>query len=337
MRRRIRDLKRREFITLFGSTIVATPRAAIAQSNQIKRLGVLSSFGEHDPQGQAEIKALQQALHELGWTSGRNMHVEYRWFANQVDRAATFSKELVSLQPDAILARATPGIIALARETKTIPTVFVSVSDPVGQGLVSNLAKPGGNITGFTAFEFSMGGKLLQTLKQIAPAVKQVAVVYNPKTAPYFQSFLQAIEPAGAASAVAPTATPVHSVAELDSAIISAGQRMPESGLIFISDGFTTTHRKRIIALTSERRVPAIYAFRAFVLDGGLVAYGIDTTDLFRRAATYLDRVLRGTKPGELPIQQPTKFDLAINLKTARAIGLDVPPTLLAVANEVIE
>jgi putative ABC transport system substrate-binding protein len=275
-------------------------------------------------------------LQELGWVNGRNIQIEYRWFANQVDRAQTLAKELVNLRPDVILARATPGIAALVQETKTIPIVFVSVSDPVGQGFVSSLAHPGGNITGFTAFEFSMGGKLMQTLKEIAPAIKQAAVVFNPRTAPYFQSFLRSIEVAAVSSGVASTAAPVHSVVDLEVAISSLG-RQPNGGLIFLSDGFSMTNRRLIIDLAARHRVPAIYSFRAFALDGGLVAYGIDTVDLFRRAAPYLDRVLRGEKPGDLPIQQPTKFELAINLRTAKAIGLDVSPNLIALADEVIE
>jgi putative ABC transport system substrate-binding protein len=329
-------MRRREFITLVGSAVVMPLAADAQQVARPRQVAVLNSFGEGDPQGQAELKAFQRGLEDLGWSAERNVHFEYRWFANNVERARTFAKELVGLQPDVIFARATPSVEALLQLTQAIPIVFVSVSDPVGQGFVSNLARPGGNITGFTAFEFSIGGKLVQTLKEVAPSVRRAAVIFNPKTAPYFQLFLNSIESAAAPLPVQTVAVPLHEASDIEGAIATFA-REPDGGLIFISDGFSMSNRKTVIALAARHRLPAIYPFRVFVTDGGLVAYGVDPIEQFRRAASYVDRILRGERPGELPIQQPTKFELVINLRTAKTLGLTVSPALLARADEVIE
>jgi len=323
-------------MTLLGGA-AAWPLAAHAQQgDRIRRLAVLNSFSESDPQGQAEMMAFLRALEEMGWLAKRNIHIEYRWFANNVEHARAYAKELVDLRPDAILARATPSVAALLQFTQTIPVVFVSVSDPVGQGFVASLARPGGNITGFTAFEFSIGGKLMQILREIAPSVQRVGVIFNPKTAPYFRSFLDAIETAATKQSVQTIAVPLHQADEIEGAV-AAFAREPNGGLIFPSDGFSTSNRSIVIGLAARYRLPAIYSWPIFVKDGGLAAYGIDLIDLFRRSANYVDRILRGEHPGELPIQQPIKFELMLNLKTAKVLGLAVPPMLLARADEVIE
>jgi putative ABC transport system substrate-binding protein len=328
-------MRRREFISMVAGTAV-WPLAARAQGDRLRRLGVLNSFGESDPQGQAEMNAFLRTLEDAGWSAKRNIHIDYRWFANNVERARVFAKELVDLRPDVILARATPSVAALVQFTRTIPIVFVSVSDPIGQGFVTSLARPGGNITGFTAFEFSIGGKLMQTLKEIAPSVQRVAVIFNPKTAPYFQLFLNAIEAAAAMQSVETVAVPLHQAGEIEGAIAAFASE-PNGGLIFPSDGFSTSNRSIIVKLAARHGLPALYSWPVFVKDGGLAAYGIDLIDLFRRSANYVDRILRGEHPGKLPIQQPIKFELVINLKTAKALGLEVPPMLLARTDEVIE
>jgi putative ABC transport system substrate-binding protein len=292
-------------------------------------------FVASDPEGQARIKAFQSALQDLGWMDGRSIQIDYRW-ANNAELMQTSAKELVEWQPDVILVSTTPGVTAVTRATRTIPIVFVQVNDPVGQGLVQSLSKPGGNATGFSAFEFSLGGKWLEILKDIAPRVARVAVIFNPSTAPYFGSFLQPLTAAASSLAVEPIATPVHEDAEIERAVVMFAQ-VPHGALIVLPDTFTLVNRAQIIALAHQHRLPAIYAFRYFVSDGGLISYGINTIDLYRRAAAYVDRILRGEKPSDLPIQLPTKYELVVNLRTAKALGLAVPETLLARADEVIE
>jgi ABC-type uncharacterized transport system substrate-binding protein len=330
-------MRRREFIALLGGAAAWPLAAGAQQPERIRRIGVFVNLAEGDREGQASVEAFQRGLREFGWVEGRNVQVDYRWSPDaDTRRIRTAATDLVASKPDLILASATEGLEAFSDATKTIPIVFVSVSDPVGQGFVSNLARPGGNITGFTAFEFSMGGKWIEILKEIAPKLARVAVLFNPKTAPYFASFLRSIE-TGAASAGLPwTAVPVNDAAEIEPKI-TAFAREPDGGLICPSDSFTSVHRKTIISLAASLRLPTIYTWREFAPDGGLVTYGIDRVDLYRRAAPYVDRILRGAHPGELPIQQPTKFEFVINLKTAKALGLDVPPTLIARADEVIE
>jgi putative ABC transport system substrate-binding protein len=331
-------MRRREFITLLGGAAAVWPVAArTQQTERVRRVGVFVNLAEGDREGQRSIEALQNGLRELGWIEGRNIHVDYRWSPGaDTSRIRASAVDLVASKPDLILASATEGLAAFSDATRTIPIVFVSVSDPVGQGFVSNLARPGGNITGFTAFEFSMGGKWIEILKEIAPKIARVAVLFNPKTAPYFASFLRSIE-TGAVSVGLPwVGVPVNEVVEIEPAI-TAFAREADGGLICPSDSFTSVHRKTIIPLAMSHRLPTIYTWREFATDGGLVTYGIDRVDLYRRAAPYVDRILRGAHPGDLPIQQPTKFELVINLKTAKALGLDVPLHLQQHADEAIE
>src|SRR5262245_22591778 len=331
-------MRRREFITLVGGAAAAWPIAARAQQTErARRIGVFINLAEGDREGQRSIVAFQSGLRDLGWIEGRNIQVDYRWSPGaDTSRMRAIAADLVASKPDLVLASATEGLAEFSNATRSIPIVFVSVSDPVGQGFVSNLARPGGNITVFTAFEFSMGGKWIEILKQIAPRLGRVAVLFNPNTAPYFASFLRSIE-AGAASVRLPwIATPVNAAAEIEPAI-TAFARAPGGVLICPSESFTSVHRRKIIALAASHRLPTIYVWREFAPDGGLVTDGIDRVDLYRRAVPYVDRILRGGNPGELPIQQPTKFELVINLKTANALGLQIPDKLLALADEVIE
>jgi putative tryptophan/tyrosine transport system substrate-binding protein len=330
-------VRRREFITLLGCSATAWPLAARAQQGErVRRIGVLmGGFVANDPEGQARVTAFQGSLQGLGWVGGRSAEIEYRW-APTTDLMQTYAKEIVEWQPDVILGQTTPAVGALMRATPTIPIVFVQVNDPVGQGMVQSLSNPGGHVTGFSAFEFSLGSKWLEILKEIAPHVARVAVIFNPKTAPYFGSFLRPLEAAALSVAVESIATSVHDAAEIERGI-ALFANVPNGGLIVLPDTFTLVNRAQIIALANEHRLPAIYPFRYHAVDGGLVSYGIDTIDLYRRAASYVDRILRGAKPADLPVQQPTKFELAINLKTAKILGLTFPPGLLATADEVIE
>jgi putative ABC transport system substrate-binding protein len=269
-------------------------------------------------------------------TTARNVRLEYRWAGADPEHMHAYATELVALAPDLILANTTPVVAALQHATRTIPIVFVNVVDPVGPGFVANLARPGGNITGFLIFEFSMGGKWLETLKQVAPRVKRVAMIFNPQTAPFGESFVRVVEAAAPAFAVETVSAKVRDNAELESAVASfAGE--PDGGLIVLPDIFTTSHRDTIVTLAARHHLPAIYPFRYFAASGGLVSDGVDGTDLFRRSASYVDRILKGEKPADLPVQAPAKFELVINLKTAKALGLEVPPMLLALADEVIE
>jgi putative ABC transport system substrate-binding protein len=328
-------MRRREFITLLGGAAAAWPVAARAQQpERVRRIGVLMSLAEDDPEDRRRRAAFQQALRGLGWNEGGNLRVDYRWYGGDPARARVLAKELVDLQPDLVVATATAGVAALALQMRVIPIVFVAVSDPVGQGFVDSLARPGGNATGLTFFEFSVIGKMLDALKQIAPAVSRVALAFNPNSLSN-PPFLRAIEAAAPTLAVELIKAPMRDVGEIEAAIATAARQ--GGGLLFVPDPFTNAHRDLIVGLVARHRLPAIYFLRSFVAAGGLLSYGVDVDDLFRRAAPYVDRVLKGAKPAELPVQQPTKFELAINLKTAKALGLDVPSALLATADEVIE
>jgi len=330
-------VRRRDFIALVGEVAVVWPLVALAQQSQHpRRLAVYTNLPEGDGEAQRNITTLQQGLAALGWIEGGNLHVDYRWATGDPSSTRAAAAELVRLAPDVILASATEGLAAFRQETRSIPIVFVSVSDPVGQGFVESLAHPGGNITGFTAFEFSMGGKWIEILKELAPSVRRVAVLFNPKTAPYFGLFLRSIESAAATFSVESIATPIQDMVGIETAIMTLAHQA-DTGFIFPSDSYTSIHRKAIIALTARYAVPAIFAWREFIADGALVAYGIDRNDMYRHAPAYIDRILKGVKPADLPVQQPTKFELAINLKTARALGLTIPQALLATADEVIE
>ena len=330
-------MRRREFITLVGSAAAAWPLAARAQQLAgMRRVGVLINLSENDLEAQRLITAFRERLAELGWIDGRNLRIDYRWASGDVDRVRAFAKELVELSPDIIVGYATPSVLALKHETDSIPIVFLSVTDPIGQGLVANLAHPGGNITGFAVFEFSLGTKWMEALKQIAPNLKRVTTIFNPNTAPYYPLYLSAIEKAASALAVEPIVVEIHDDAEIEGAM-NALAREPDSGLIVMPDSFNMAHRQTIIAFADRHRLPAIYYFPLFATDGGLISYGPDEIDMFRRTAGYVDRILKGAKAGDLPVQQPTSFRLVINLKSAKTIGIQIPVSLLARADEVIE
>jgi putative tryptophan/tyrosine transport system substrate-binding protein len=329
-------LKRRDFITVLGGAATWPLAARAQQPAGIRRVGVLMNLSENDLEAQRLVTAFREGLAQLGWVDGGNLRMDYRWASGDVGRIRAFAKELVELSPDIIVGYATPSVVALQQETRSVPIVFLSVTDPVGQGLVASLAHPGGNITGFAVFEFSLGTKWMEALKQIVPGLRRVTTIFNPKTAPYYPLYLRAIEKAASSFAVEPIVIEVHDDAEIERAI-STLAREPDGGLIVLPDSFNMVHRRTIIALVERYRLPAMYYFPLFATDGGLISYGPDEIDMFRRTAGYVDRILKGAKAGDLPIQQPTKFETVINLKTARALGLDVPPTLLARADEVIE
>jgi putative ABC transport system substrate-binding protein len=329
-------MRRREFIAGLGA--VAWPLVARAQQpDRVRRVGVLMAFDETDPEGKARLSGFTQGLSELGWTDNRNLRMDVRWTIANIDRVRALAKELVDLQPDVILGGATPATAALQRETRTIPIVFASVSDPVGSGFVAGLPRPGGNITGFSDIEASMGGKWLQLITEIAPGVKRVAAMFNPNTAPYVRSYyLPSFEAAARSSKVEPITAPVHSDTEIETVITSLG-REPGGGLIGMSDGFVTNHRATIILLAARNNVPTVYSNPVWARDGGLLSYGPDRRDIFRRSASYVDRILRGAKAADLPVQLPVKFEMALNLKTAKSLGLTVPQSLLLSADEVID
>jgi putative ABC transport system substrate-binding protein len=329
---------RREFITLLGGA-AAWPLAARAQQPEgMRRIAVLSGdLAENDPTGIAYVSAFIRALQQLGWTEGRNVRIDVRWAAGDVELNAKFAKELVSLRPDVILSASTPGTRAIARETHNIPIVFVVVADPIGDGFAASLARPGGNLTGFTNMESSMVGKWLQFLTEIAPNIRRVAMIFNPATAPGGGSyFLPLFETAARSFRVEPIIAPVHSDADIESVMTSLA-REPKGGFVLQTDAFVMARRAPIIALAAQNSVPAIYPWLPFPREGGLLSYGTDLEDIWRRAAPYVDRLLRGAKPEDLPVQLPVKFFMAVNLKTAKALGLAVPPSLLALADEVIE
>lgn len=333
-------MRRRDFIGLAGSAavgwVLVASNAAAQPSDRVRRIAMLSGFAATDPEAQARVSALQQGLKELGWAEGRNLRIEFRWGTGQADEMRELAKELVELKPDLILAMTTPAVTALVEETNTVPIVFVNIVDPLGRGFISNMGRPGGNVTGFVNFEFSMAGKWLETLKQIAPTAERVAFLFNPQTAPFAKSFMRVAETAASSFGMEPIAAGVRDHAELERAVADFASK-PAGGLIVLPDAFTVRHRDVIIALAARHRLPAIYPLRAFATSGGLVSDGGDPTDLFRRAASYVDRILKGANPGDLPVQAATKFELIINLKTAKELGLDVPPMLIARADEVIE
>jgi putative ABC transport system substrate-binding protein len=292
---------------------------------------------ESDSDGQARIAAFREVLQRLGWTDGRNIQIEYRWGGGDVERTHAYAAELVSLKPDVIFAYAAAQLAPLSRETKTIPIIFVGASAPVEDGYVASYSRPGGNITGFTQYESSIVGKWLAALKEVAPTIVRVALMVNPDTAPLGGTlYSNTFKNAAATLAVEPIAANVHSASDIETAMATLG-RQPDSGLIVALETFTTTHRELIIALAAHHRLPAIYGLRPFPRSGGLMSYGPDATDTMRRAASYVDRILRGENPADLPVQAPTKFEMIVNLKTAKALGLTVPNTLLVSADEVIE
>ena len=330
-------MRRREFVILLGGGAAAAwPLAARAQqSNRLRVVGVLLAMAPDDPEAQLRIKAFEAGLRELGWTEGRNLRLEYRWAVGDAALLRKQATELVGLAPDLILATSTPVLAAL-RQEKTLPIVFVQVTDPIGGGFVPNLARPGGSLTGFTSFEFTIGSKWLEALKHVAPAVTRVALIFNPDTAPFAHLFWQPVEAAAPSFDVEPMQAPVRDVGEIERTI-AAFARNANGGLMVLPDVSTTNHRDLIIALAARHRLPAVYPFRYFATSGGLMSYGSDLADIYRRAASYVDRILKGAVPGDLPVQAPTKFEFVINLKTANALGLTVPPRWLGRADEVIE
>ena len=327
-------MRRREFITLIGGA-AAWPLAARAQTKPMRRIGVLMGLVANDPEAQSRMVAFENGLRELGWVKGRNLSIEYRW-AGDGNVLRDHAAELLAMTPDLILANSTPVTVALREQSQTVPIVFTQVTDPVGQGLVPNLAHPGGNLTGFTSFEFSIGTKWLEALKQTAPRVTRVALMFNPQSAPYADLFLRPVEAAAPSFSVTPIGTAVRDPIDVDR-VFDTLTREPNGGLMVLPDISMINYREAIVALAARHRVPAVYPFRFFATSGGLMSYGTEVTEVFRRAAAYVDRIFKGEKPGDLPVQAPTKYELVINLKTAKTLGLTVPPTLLALADEVIE
>jgi len=329
------QLKRREFISLLGGVAAAWPRAARAQqAGGVRRIGVLMNLASEDAEGQARLAAFHQGLQQLGWTVGRNVQIDYRWGAGNADRIRKFAAELVALAPDVILSAGSPSVAALQQATRSVPIVFVLVVDPVSSGFVDSLARPGGNITGFAWAEYSIGGKWLELLKEIAPGMTRAAVIRDAAlTAGGGQlGVIQAVAP----SVRAVTPVNVRDAGEIERAI-TAFARSPNGGLIVTGSTLAAVHRDLIVTLAARHKLPAIYFARYFVVGGGLISYGPGLVDQFRHAASYVDRVLKGEQPADLPVQAPVKYELAINLKTAKALGLEVPPTLLARADEVFE
>ncbi len=329
-------MRRREIITLIGGVAAAWPLAARSAQQPRRRVGVLMNDVATDAAAKAFVAAFVQQLRRLGWIEGENLQIEYRWNQGDAALAQRYAAELVALAPDAILSASTNNLTALQRLSPTTPIVFVQVSDPVAQGFVLSLAHPGGNITGFTPFEFTMGGKWVELLKQLVPGLMRVAVMFNPQTSPQSKFFMTAIESAAPRFGVSVAAALVQSIADIEPTIEKFA-REPNGGLLFPTDAFTVVHRKPIIDAVARHGVPAIYSNALFVRDGGLICYSPAIGDQFRQAAVYIDRILKGAKPGDLPIQTPTKFNLIINLKTARSLGLDVPMNILLAADEQIE
>ena len=330
------QIRRRELIVTLGSAIALWPLAVRAQQRgKMRRIGVLMSFAINDPEGLSRAADLENGLRKLGWIKGHNLRIEYRWAGNP-EVLRTDAAELVGMAPDLILANSTPVMAVLREQRHTIPIVFTQVTDPVGEGLVQNLAHPGNHLTGFTSFEFSIGTKWLETLKQAAPYVTRVALVFNPQTAPFADLFWRSIEAVARSFSVVPTQVGPLTFAELER-VIDVFAREPSGGLIVLPDVSTLNYREGVIGLAARHRLPTVFPERIFAVSGGLLSYGSDISDIFRRAAGYVDRILKGEKAGDLPVQAPTKYELVINLRTARAIGLTIAPNLLALADEVIE
>ena len=331
-------MRRRDFITLLSGTVVAWPRAARAKEPAaVQRIGVLMAYREDDSEAQAQFGAFRDGLQKLGWMEGRNIRIDTRWVTpDNVELMRRFAKELVALQPDLILSHNTPTTAALLQQTRTIPIVFALVSDPVGSGFVASIPQPGGNVTGFDVSERTQAGKWVELLKEIAPGVARIAMLFNPASAPHAESWLKPFRAAAVKFAVEAISAPVHDESELDS-VIAAQAREPNSGLVAMPESFMIAYRVEITSLAARYHLPAVYPYRFFAEVGGLLSYGVDENDNFRRAAAYVDRILKGAKPSELPVQAPVKLELVINLKAARALGLTVPPAVLARADEVIE
>ena len=330
-------MKRRDFITLLGGAAAAWPLAARAQQgDQMRRIGVLTTFAENDVFVQNLQAIFRNRLEEAGWRDGRNIRLDYRWTAGNADRLDMFATELIELKPNLVFTQTTPATAAVLRQTRTIPIIFALVADPVGSGFVNSLNRPGGNVTGFMNMEPIMVGKWVELLKEIAPHVTRVTLLFNPTAAPYAQHFLNPFKAAASALGVESISAPVQQIAEFET--IAAGEaRKPGGGVVVLPDQFLTIHREELISMAARYRLPTVYPLQEFAKIGGLLSYGNDRADQFPRAAIYADRILKGEKPADLPVQAPTKYELVINLKTAHALGLEVPPTLLARADEMIE
>jgi len=329
-------MKRREFVTLLG-LVASWPLAARGQAPERTRgIAVMMTNAEGDQEGVVRATALREGLADLGWNEGRELRIDWHWSGGDVARIRTTAAALAELAPDLVVANGSVNLAAIKQATSAIPIVFVLVNDPLGQGFVASLPRPGGNITGFTFVEYSMFGKSLELLKQLAPGIVRVAFLFNPDTSPYYGNFLTSFADAARSFAVATAGVAVRSEAEIDDAVGKLAAT-PGGGLIVPPDTYTLVHRGRIVDAASRHHVPAIYSYRQIVKEGGLVSYGPDTADIFRRAAAYVDRILKGANPADLPVQAPTKFELAVNLRTAATLGLTVPPTLAALADEVIE
>jgi ABC-type uncharacterized transport system substrate-binding protein len=331
-------MRRREFITALGGAVAAWPLAARAQQGKrMRRIGLLMAFAQSDREGQTFAAAFREGLQKPGWTEGRNIRIDTRWATpGDAESIQQFAKELVALQPELIVSANTPTTAALLQQTRTIPIIFVNVTDPIGSGFVASLSQPGGNITGFITMEPTMSGKWLELLKEIAPRVNRVALLFNPATATYAEYYLNPFKAAAASFGVEAIAAPVHDTSDLE-AVFAAQAREPSSGLIVMPDSFFNVHRAEITLLAARYRLPAVYTSRIFTDTGGLLSYGNDLIDNYRRTASYVDRILEGEQPSVLPVQAPVKFELVINLKTAKALGLDVPLLLQQRADEVIE
>jgi putative ABC transport system substrate-binding protein len=327
-------MRRREFIAGLGGAAAWQLAALAQQPDRVRRVGFLHALAENDPEAQARVAVFRGELARLGWTE-RNVRIEQRFAEGDFDQMQAYAAELVGSAPDVLVVNSTPALAALKQATRTIPIIFSVVSDPAGQGFVASLGRPGGNITGFSFVEFPMLGKWVEMLKEIAPSVKRITLVFNPQTAPYYPAFLRDFEGAAATRAAELSATPVRDEAEIQAAA-SAFAREPGGGLIAAPDPFINTRRALVIALAERHRLPVIYGVQYFVREGGLISYGPDTLDMVRRSASYVDRVLRGERPGELPVQAPTKYELLVNLKTAKALGLTVPLALRVRADELI-
>jgi putative ABC transport system substrate-binding protein len=329
------EIRRREFIAGLGGAAVWPLMARAQQGDRVRRIGVLMSGDENDLLWKPYVSAFTQALAGLGWTDGRNVRIDLRWYGGDINRIPAFAQQLVGLKPDIILAITTAATLALQRDTRTIPIVFVTFGDPVASGIVARLDRPSGNTTGFSGLEASLGGKWLELLSEVAPGLKRAAIMFNPDTAPV-SAFVPSFETAARSLKVVPIAAPVHSDVEIETVITALG-REPGGGLVVPPNIFMFAHRAPIISAASRNNVAGVYDASEFVRDGGLLSYGVDSADTFRRAATYVDRILRGEKPGDLPVQLPTKFEMVVNRKTAKALGLAVPPSILLRADEVIE
>ena len=328
-------IPRRDFITLLGGAAAWPLAAGAQQGNRVRRIGWLSSLDENDPEAKLRLSPFTQALADLGWTEGRKVRIDAGFAGGDINRMRALAQELVGLQPDIILTNGSVPTVAVQQLTRTIPIVFASVADPVALGIVERLDRPSGNVTGFANLEASLGGKWLELLTEIAPGLKRAALMFNPDTGTA-SAYMPSLETAARSLKIEPIITHIHGDAEIETTIIALG-RQPGSGLVVVPDGFMVSHRTPIILAAARNNVPVVFWLSEFAREGGLLSYGPDPVDLIRRAASYVDRILRGAKPGDLPVQFPTKFEMIVNLKTAKALGLAIPPSIMLRADEVIE